>query len=400
MAFVKAGVNYATEYQTALNQELPYVLHFGALRTTDNNGKFRWINNRTIEIPTIEVSGRVDADRDTIGTKARRWNNTWTPLTLSNQRMWQTLVHPADIDQTNAIATIANITKVFNEEQKFPEMDAYLISKVYTEWLATGKVPDTDAVTIANVLAMFDMMMQRMSEHRIPLLGRILYVIPAINTILKQAQGLSRTINAQDGNAAVYRAIGSLDTVKIEEVPPELMKTAYDFTEGWAVGASAKQICMALIHPSCVITPVSYETAMLDAPSAGTGGKWDYYEESHEDVFMLATKRHAAEFVLMNATTLPALAFTSTASTGGTDGYTVISGLSPALMSGRSYVYKTHADTLATPTLGTVLDDTWLAWDGEDEIAVTNGYKLGIVEINSERKACVGAVKTAVASAT
>ncbi|WP_236730867.1 hypothetical protein [Clostridioides difficile] len=37
------------------------------------------------------------------------------------------------------MASIGNITKVYNEEQKFPEMDAYCISKIYADWTALGK---------------------------------------------------------------------------------------------------------------------------------------------------------------------------------------------------------------------------------------------------------------------
>ena len=41
-----AKLNYATEYQRALEQAFPYVLYYGALYSTPNNGRFRWINSR------------------------------------------------------------------------------------------------------------------------------------------------------------------------------------------------------------------------------------------------------------------------------------------------------------------------------------------------------------------
>ena len=75
-----------------------------------------------------------------------------------------------------------------------------------------------------------------------------------------------------------------------------MMKTVYDFTEGWAVDESAKQINMMLIHPTAVITPISYEFAQLDPPTAGSQGKWDYFEESFEDVFVLPNKVNAIAF--------------------------------------------------------------------------------------------------------
>lgn len=48
------------------------------------------------------------------------------------------------------------------------------------------------------------------------------------------------------------------------------MQTAYDFSEGWKKGVSAKQINMLLVDPNAVITPVSYSAARLDPPSAGS----------------------------------------------------------------------------------------------------------------------------------
>ena len=74
------------------------------------------------------------------------------------------------------------------------------------------------------------------------------------------------------------------------------MKTAYDFTEGWAVDDDASQINMFLVHPLAVIAPVSYEFADLSAPSAVTEGKYYYYEESHEDVFILNKQAGAIRF--------------------------------------------------------------------------------------------------------
>lgn len=95
-----AKLNYATEYLQTLEQMFPYVLYFGDLFATPNNGRYRWVNSRVIEVPTISTTGRTDGDRDTIGTRKRNYNNEWKPLTLENHRQWQTLVHPRDIAET------------------------------------------------------------------------------------------------------------------------------------------------------------------------------------------------------------------------------------------------------------------------------------------------------------
>ncbi len=292
-----AALNYATQYQQALEQEFPYVLYFGALFATPNNGRFRWVNSRVIEIPTITTTGRVDGDRDTIGTKKRNFNNSWTPLTLENHRTWSTLVHPRDIDETNQTVSIANITRVFNDEQKFPEMNAYCISKIYADWTAKGKTADTTALTTENVLEIFDKFMTQMDNDRVPRAGRILYVTPEVRTLITNAKQIYRTLDVSKQSTNIRRAVTSIDEVQIpESVPSDMMKTLYDFTEGWKPDAQAKQINMCLIHPQAVITPISYEFAQLDPPSAGSEGKWEYFEESNEDVFVLPHKVNAIAF--------------------------------------------------------------------------------------------------------
>ena len=310
-----AKLNYATEYQRALEQAFPYVLYYGALYSTPNNGRFRWINSKTIEIPSITTTGRTNADRDSISTAQRNYNNAWETKTLTNERKWSTLVHPKDIDQTNMAASITNITRVFNEEHKFPEMDAYTISKIYYDWTTsvvgdaahgayTGKTASTAAVTNgAEVLAEFDALMLKMDEARVPKAGRILYCTNSIKSLLKNASSIDRSWDVQTSDTGINRVVESLDGVQIIPVPTELMKTKYDFsdTNGWKVDGTAKQINMMLINPLAVITPVSYTFSDLQEPTALTEGKYYYYEESFEDVFILNKKADAIQFNITSA---------------------------------------------------------------------------------------------------
>ena len=116
-----AVLNYAKEYARELAQAYPYTLYFGALwSAVKPNIKF--LNGNTVELPSLTVKGRNDGNRDTIGTFGRNFDNAWETKTLKRHRTWNTLVHPRDIDETNQAASIVNITRVFNETQKFPEM--------------------------------------------------------------------------------------------------------------------------------------------------------------------------------------------------------------------------------------------------------------------------------------
>lgn len=290
-----AALNYAKEYQQALANAYGYVLNFGRLWTTDQTGKYRVINAKTIELPVLSTKGRVDGDRDTISAKTRRFDNKWEAKTLSNHRKWDTLVHPQDINQTNQIASIQNITKTMNETQKFPEMDAYLISTLYSLRNAVEPiVQETADLTVNNVLAKFDKLMDDMDDALVPANGRLLYVDTATKTLIDNAI----TITRQNKDGVISRAVSRIDEVEIIPVPTSLMKTAYDFTEGWVAETTAKQIAMLLVHPSAVLPIAQYEFAQLDAPSALSDGKWVYFEESFEDVFILNERYKAISFVV------------------------------------------------------------------------------------------------------
>lgn len=297
------ALNYATQYSQALANQFPYVLNFGALYATPNNNRYKIVDAKTIAIPTLTTTGRVNADRDTIATAARNYDNAWENKTLTNQRKWSTLVHPMDIDQTNQVASIANITQTFNEFQKFPEMDAYTVSKIYADWTAQSMTADTTALTVANVLEVFDSLMLAMDNARVPANGRILYVTHEVKSMLKNAQGLVRNLDAQSGNESINRVVSRLDEVQVIGVPATLMKTAYVFTTGWAAAETAKQINMMLVHPNVVITPVSYTFAQLEEPSALSEGKWVYFEESFEDVFILNQQKAGIQFNITETTT-------------------------------------------------------------------------------------------------
>jgi len=338
-----AGINYAAQYARELAQAYPYALNFGALYATPNNGRYRMgEDGKTIYIPNLSTSGRVAADRDTIATATRNYDNAWEPKTLTNQRKWSTLVHPKDIDQTNAVASIANITQVYNEEQKFPEKDAYTASTLYRLWTAQGHVPDHTVLSVANVLSVFDDLMLKMDNARVPANGRILYCTNEVKTMLKQASGLSRSFNVKEGGTAIDRTISRIEEVEVIGVPATLMRTEYDFTSGWQIVDGADQINMLLVHPTAVITPESYQFAQLDSPSAVTEGKYIYYEESFEDVFILNKKSDAIQ---MNTTVhaIGGITLTSVAhaSTSGSTDITV----DPASAgTGYKYYYRAEND--------------------------------------------------------
>lgn len=289
------ALNYAQQYAKELAQAYPYVLYSGALWNTENSTKYKVIDAKTIQIPVISVGGRTNGDRDTIGSFTRNFDNAWETKTLKNHRTWQTLVHPKDVDETNQVVSIANITKVMNEEEKFPEMDAYMFSNIYKLRNEQKAItPLDDELTVSNILDKFDEMMDAMDEARVPHSGRILYCDTFTKTLITKAIAIVRS-NAQK---TIVRDVERLEEVTITSVPTDLLKTAYTFNNGFKADGGAKDIKMLLVHPSSILPIVSYSFAQLESPSAMSQGKYVYFEESFEDVFILNKRVDAIQIIV------------------------------------------------------------------------------------------------------
>ena len=289
------ALNYAQQYANELAQAYPYVLYSGALWNTENSNKYKVIDAKTIQIPVISVGGRTNGDRDTIGGFTRNFDNAWETKTLKNHRTWQTLVHPKDINETNQVASIANITKVMNEEEKFPEMDSFMFSNIYKLRNEQKAItPLEEELTVSNILDKFDEMMDAMDEARVPHSGRILYCDTFTKTLITKAIAIVRS-NAQK---TIVRDVERLEEVTITSVPTDLLKTAYTFNDGYKAEDGAKNIKMLLVHPSSILPIVSYSFAQLESPSAMSQGKYVYFEESFEDVFILNKKVDAIQIIV------------------------------------------------------------------------------------------------------
>ena len=292
-----AAVNYAESYERSLAQAYPHVLHFGELYSTANNSIYTFLNAKTIHIPSISVTGRKNVNRDAIdGVFNRNVDDSYEDKTMQFYREWSTSLDPADVDETNMVLTIQNATKVFNETQKFPEKDAYTISKIYADWTAQGGTADTTVLTVDNVLTVFDTLMEAMDEKLVPYAGRVLYVTPAVKTLLKNASQIGLRKDVTGTATSVNRIVDRLDEVTLSTVPSTLMKTAYDFDTGFEAAEEAKQVNMFLVHPSAILTPSKYSFVGVEAPAAGTKGDYIYYEKEYSDVFILNNRTAAIAF--------------------------------------------------------------------------------------------------------
>lgn len=285
------AINYAERFERQIEQQFARELTSADMAA---NRRYNFIDAQTIRVATVTLSGYKDHARN--GSKNRGTvGNTYQSFSLTHDRDIEFFVDEMDVDETNQVLSAANITAVFNQEHAIPELDAYRYSKLYTEFKANAGVVNTSALTEANILSVFDKMMQDMDEAAVPQSGRMLKVTPPVYTMLKNAEKIQRTIDVSGGATGINRNVRSLDEVTIVTVPSDRMKTAYDFSEGFVPAVGAKQISMMLYHTTAILAPVKVADIYLwnkgETPDSAFG--YLYQNRSYSDLFVIKAKKDA-----------------------------------------------------------------------------------------------------------
>lgn len=283
-----AVYDYAETFTNLLQQKYAKDLCSDAL--TKSNQQVKFLNAQTIKLPRMTVSGYKDHTRSA-GFNSGSMTNDWEPKKLEHDRDIEFWIDPMDMDETNLTLSVANIQNTFETEQAIPEKDSYRYSKLHAELVTYGGRVNTDVIAAANFLEAFDAEMAYMDEAGVPEEGRILYVTPAMNKIVKEAEGLQRVISVTTPST-INRKVHSLDDVTIKMVPSARMKTKYDFTDGCVAAEDAKQINWILVHPSCVVCRDKYSYIKLFTPGTDsrTADGYLYQNRNYGDLFLLEKK--------------------------------------------------------------------------------------------------------------
>lgn len=255
----------------------------------NSNSDIQIVNGKNLKIPKLSVSGYKDHSRGSLGFNAGTYSNEYEPKTLDHDRDIEFAIDPMDVDETNMVVSIANIQKRFETTQAIPESDCYTFSKLYTEAKRVGAKIKTDALTSANVLSDFDDNLEAMTEAGVPLDRVILYCTPAYYKLLKNADGIQRTLEAS-GEKGIDRRVHSIDDIgKIKEVPSARFKSAYNFTNGCVPDVSAVQMDYILIDPECQVSrnKYSYITVFEPGTDSRTADNYVYQNRKLNGTFAI-----------------------------------------------------------------------------------------------------------------
>lgn len=258
-----AVLEYATIFSNVL-REL-----YGQELTCDDlyhsNSDIQIVNGKDIKIPKLSVSGYKDHTRGG-SFNSGTYSNGYETKTLDHDRDIEFAVDPLDVDETNLVVTVSNIQNRFEKTQAIPELDSYTYSKIYAEAKRVNAKIKTTALTSANVLSDFDDNLEAFAEAGVPLDRAILYATPGYRKLLKNAEGIQRTLEVSS-SSGIDRRVRSIDDInKIVEVPSARMKSLFDFTDGCKADSTAKQIDYILIDPEAQVSRVKYAYIKMFTP--------------------------------------------------------------------------------------------------------------------------------------
>ncbi len=280
-------INYAEVYSNQL-REL-----YGQESTCDalynSNTDIQITGGKTIKIPTLTVSGYKDHTRASLGFSAGNYSNEYETKTLDHDRSIEFVVDPMDFDETNAVVSLANIQNRFERTQAIPERDCYTYSKLYSEATRVGATVKTTALTVANILSDFDDNLEKLEDIGVPLDRLVLYCTAGYKKLLKNAEGIQRTLDIKNGGG-IDRRVHSLDDIgNIVTVPSDRFKTLYNFTDGCVADETAKQIDYILIDPECQVSRDKYAYIHLFAPGSDsrTADNYLYQNRKYNGTFAI-----------------------------------------------------------------------------------------------------------------
>lgn len=184
----------------------------------------RWLDAKTFHFTQMSTSGYKSHTRNG-GWNTGKYVQTDTPFTLTHDRDVQFLIDKADVDETNATASIKNISETFERTQAAPETDALFFSRVAARAQALeGYHSETaaDSYTKSNVFDKLKGFLAAGKLRRYKANGSlIMYVTSAVMDLLEKSDKFTRTISMTEiaeGGLGLRTRVTDIDGVPIMEV--------------------------------------------------------------------------------------------------------------------------------------------------------------------------------------
>ena len=213
-------LNYAEQW----SPELLEILMQGTLTSPFVTSNVRWLDAKTFHFTQMSTSGYKNHSREG-GWNKGTYTQTDVPYTLTHDRDVEFMVDKADVDETNATASIQNISRIFEQTWVVPETDALFFSKVAQVAQKTEGYHGSTAASAYTKAKVFEMLKDILAKGKLRRYKAngtlIMYVTSKIMDALEQSTEFTRKIEMTqiaEGGMGIETRVTDIDGVPIMEV--------------------------------------------------------------------------------------------------------------------------------------------------------------------------------------
>lgn len=214
------ALNYAEQW----SPELLEILMQGTLTSPFVTSNVRWLDAKTFHFTQMSTSGYKNHSREG-GWNKGTYTQTDVPYTLTHDRDVEFMVDKADVDETNATASIQNISRIFEQTWVVPETDALFFSKVAQVAQKTEGYHGSTAASAYTKAKVFEMLKDILAKGKLRRYKAngtlIMYVTSKIMDALEQSTEFTRKIEMTqiaEGGMGIETRVTDIDGVPIMEV--------------------------------------------------------------------------------------------------------------------------------------------------------------------------------------
>lgn len=224
-------------------------------------------------------------------TRGKGWNageltDEKTVYTMGQDRDIEFAVDRQDVDETNQELSMANVSRVFIEDEVQPEIDKYRFA-VLAHAANKAKQVDTTGLSVSNVYSRLKASIKPLRKYGAANL--VAYVSSDVMDLLERSSEFTRNITNQNiGITALESRVTSLDGVQLIEIwDTDRLKSSYDFSEGAVPQSNAVDIDYVVVAKPATIPVVKENAVFMFAPG----------EHSQGDVFLYQNRLYHDLFI-------------------------------------------------------------------------------------------------------
>ena len=236
---------HANKYASELDRMIVQESKTGFL--ADGKFKARFTGARTVNMPQLDFDGLGDYNRET-GYSKGGTNFNYTAYTLEQERSKQLVIDAQDADESGMSSLTGKVVGEYTRTKVNPEIDAYVMSKLYGIANEKGNVTAFSSDKAAS--GMIDAINKAEAASGYTNEQMVAFVDPVMYAALMTSNELQHLITVSDfeqGNANLK--VKNLNGCAIIPVAADRMRTAYTFNDaGFTAGEGAGYI-KAIIMP-------------------------------------------------------------------------------------------------------------------------------------------------------